>query len=162
MAPSGAGWDAECDARVVGSGAGALTAALVATTAGLHTILIEKTEVFGGTTAYSGGGMWLPNNPVELAGGVPDTPELARRYVAATVGDRTAGVRRERPGSARGRLADLRSLRRGQHHGVVDRSCLPRPGIANRLVHGVRLHRRSPHRLVGGGPRLTRYLGAAR
>src|SRR5262249_26241995 len=43
-------------------------------------------DLFGGTTAYSGGGIWLPNNDIELAAGVPDTPELARAYVDGLLG----------------------------------------------------------------------------
>lgn len=86
MSNSSEDWDEEYDLVVVGSGAGALTAALAADSRGLKVAVIEKTDLFGGTTAYSGGGIWLPNNDVELAAGVPDTPELARTYVDGLLG----------------------------------------------------------------------------
>ncbi|HEX5568157.1 MAG TPA: FAD-binding protein, partial [Streptomyces sp.] len=47
-------WDAECDVLVVGSGGGGCTGAYTAAAHGLDTMLIEKTPLFGGTTAYSG------------------------------------------------------------------------------------------------------------
>jgi 3-oxosteroid 1-dehydrogenase len=82
-------WDLECDVLVVGSGGGGLVGAYTAASQGLKTILIESTDKFGGTTAYSGSGMWLPTNPVLARGGAPDTLEAARTYYRAVVGDRT-------------------------------------------------------------------------
>jgi len=55
-------WDLETDVVVVGSGAAGLTAAVVAANEGLKVILLEKTDKFGGATAFSGGGIWCPNN----------------------------------------------------------------------------------------------------
>lgn len=82
-------WDEECDVLVVGSGGGALVGALRAAKAGLKTILVEATDRFGGTTAYSGGGMWLPCNAVLKRAGDDDTLDDAREYYRAVVGDRT-------------------------------------------------------------------------
>lgn len=82
-------WDEECDVLVVGSGGGALIGALRAATAGLNTILVEATDRFGGTTAYSGGGMWLPCNAALKRAGDDDTLDDAREYYRAVVGDRT-------------------------------------------------------------------------
>jgi 3-oxosteroid 1-dehydrogenase len=76
----------EYDVIVVGSGAAGMTAALAAAHHGLRTVLIEKAPTFGGSTARSGGGVWLPNNDVLLAEGVPDTPEGARAYLAHITG----------------------------------------------------------------------------
>ena len=60
-------WSDECDVLVAGSGAGGVTGAYTAAREGLDVILVEATEMFGGTTAYSGGGgMWFPANPVLL------------------------------------------------------------------------------------------------
>lgn len=87
MPPNTVKWDEEYDVVVVGSGAGALVAALAATKRGLSVALIEKTDLYGGTTAYSGGGMWFPNNEVEINAGVADTPDLAREYLAGLMGD---------------------------------------------------------------------------
>lgn len=83
-----ANWDAEYDVVVVGSGAGGMTAALCCQARGLKTLLIEKADVYGGTTAVSGGGIWIPcNHQVEEKGGSDDLEE-ARRYVhALTKGD---------------------------------------------------------------------------
>ncbi|MTE13231.1 3-oxosteroid 1-dehydrogenase [Nocardia aurantiaca] len=76
------------DVVVVGSGAAGMTAALTAAYRGLSVTLIEKSRLFGGSTARSGGGIWVPNNPVLQAAGVPDSPELARTYLKAVVGER--------------------------------------------------------------------------
>lgn len=75
------------DVVVVGAGAAGMTAALTAAKLGLSVVVIEKAAVFGGSLARSGAGVWIPNNSVILAAGVPDTPALAAEYLAAVVGD---------------------------------------------------------------------------
>lgn len=82
-------WDAACDVLVVGSGGGALIGAYVAASKGLRTIVIESTDKFGGTTAYSGSGMWLPTNPVLQRAGYRESLDTARAYYRAVVGERT-------------------------------------------------------------------------
>ena len=83
-------WDEETDVLVAGSGAGGVTGAYTAAREGLNVILVEATEKFGGTTAYSGGGgMWFPCNAVLQRAGADDTIEDALEYYAAVVGDRT-------------------------------------------------------------------------
>ncbi|CAN5820929.1 FAD-binding protein [soil metagenome] len=83
-------WHTECDVLVAGSGAGGVTGAYTAAREGLDVILIEATDKFGGTTAYSGGGgMWFPCNPVLQRAGADDTIEDALEYYTAVVGDRT-------------------------------------------------------------------------
>lgn len=85
-----ADWDHECDVLVAGSGAGGVTGFYTAAREGLDVVLLEATEMFGGTTAYSGGGgMWFPANPVLLRAGTDDTVEDAVEYYTAVVGDRT-------------------------------------------------------------------------
>ncbi|HEV2368709.1 MAG TPA: FAD-binding protein, partial [Acidimicrobiales bacterium] len=84
------GWDEEVDVVVAGSGGAALTGAYVAASSGLATVVVESTDRFGGTTAYSGAGLWLPANDAERRAGVDDSAELARAYYRATVGQRTA------------------------------------------------------------------------
>ncbi|CAN5628136.1 FAD-binding protein [soil metagenome] len=83
-------WHEECDVLVAGSGAGGVTGAYTAAREGLEVILVEATEKFGGTTAYSGGGgMWFPANPVLQRAGSDDTVDDAIEYYTAVVGDRT-------------------------------------------------------------------------
>jgi 3-oxosteroid 1-dehydrogenase len=78
---------AEHDVVVVGSGAAALGAAATAAASGLSTLIVEKSRYWGGTTAYSGGGMWIPANPLLVADGYPDSVEEGRRYLDEIVGD---------------------------------------------------------------------------
>jgi len=86
---SASGWDETCDVLVVGSGGG-LTGAYIAARAGLKTIVLESTDKFGGTTAYSGGGLWIPDSPAtRRANVVGNTVEDARAYFHAVIGDRT-------------------------------------------------------------------------
>lgn len=47
---------------VVGSGAGALTASIRAHDLGMSVLVVEKSDLYGGTSAISGGGIWIPNN----------------------------------------------------------------------------------------------------
>lgn len=75
------------DVVVVGAGAAGMTAALAAAHNGLDTLLIEKAARFGGSTARSGGGVWVPNNHVILAAGIPDTAAKAHDYLAHITGD---------------------------------------------------------------------------
>jgi len=82
------GFDEEFDFVVVGSGAGALTGAIRAAADGLRVCVLEKTEFFGGTSAYSGGGVFIPNNPVILREGVPDSAELGRAYLRRAIDGR--------------------------------------------------------------------------
>ncbi|WP_068826415.1 FAD-dependent oxidoreductase [Pseudomonas sp. BMS12] len=81
-------WDEVCDVLVVGSGAGGMTAALCAHDLGLKVLLIEKSELYGGTSAVSGGGIWIPDNHRIAGLGGSDSPEEAIAYLrAATFGE---------------------------------------------------------------------------
>jgi hypothetical protein len=83
-------WHETTDVLVAGSGAGGVTGAYTAAREGLDVLLVEATDKFGGTTAYSGGGgMWFPCNPVLLRAGTDDTVDDALEYYTAVVGDRT-------------------------------------------------------------------------
>lgn len=74
------------DVVVVGSGGG-LVGAYAAAARGLRTLVVEKTPYVGGTTAYSGAGIWLPGNPAILRAGIDDSPAAARPYLDALVAD---------------------------------------------------------------------------
>ena len=77
----------EFDVVVVGSGGAGMVAALAAAHRGLSTIVIEKAAHYGGSTARSGGGVWIPNNEVLARDGVKDTAEAARTYLHGIIGD---------------------------------------------------------------------------
>jgi 3-oxosteroid 1-dehydrogenase len=79
--------DEEYDVVVVGSGAAGMAAALTAQRNGLRAVVVEKAAHFGGSTARSGGGVWIPNNEVLRRDRVEDTPEAARTYLHNIVGD---------------------------------------------------------------------------
>ncbi|MBF6144503.1 3-oxosteroid 1-dehydrogenase [Nocardia nova] len=79
--------DREYDVVVVGSGAAGMTAALAAAHHGLRAVLIEKAAHYGGSTARSGGGVWIPGNKALQASGRPDDREEARRYLHSIIGD---------------------------------------------------------------------------
>ncbi len=81
------------DVIIVGSGAAGMTTALCTAHRGLRTLVIEKAEHFGGSTARSGGGIWVPNNAVVQAAGRPDSPEQASTYLAHIAGDVPAELR---------------------------------------------------------------------
>jgi 3-oxosteroid 1-dehydrogenase len=74
------------DAVVIGCGAAGMTAALRLSKRGLSVLVVEKAPTFGGSAARSGAGIWIPNNSVILAAGVPDTSAKAAAYLAAVVG----------------------------------------------------------------------------
>jgi 3-oxosteroid 1-dehydrogenase len=81
--------DGGIDVIVAGSGGG-LVGAYTAAREGLSVMVVEATDQFGGTTAYSGGGgMWFPCNPVLQRAGSDDTLDAAFAYFHAAVGDRT-------------------------------------------------------------------------
>ena len=75
------------DVVVVGAGAAGLSAAITAAAQGLTTVIIEKSPYWGGSTSRSGGGVWIPNNSILKRDGVDDTPERAREYVKAIIGE---------------------------------------------------------------------------
>jgi 3-oxosteroid 1-dehydrogenase len=77
----------EYDVIVVGSGAAGMVAALTAAHQGLSAVVIEKAAHFGGSTARSGGGVWIPNNEILKRDGVTDTEDAARTYLHTIIGD---------------------------------------------------------------------------
>ncbi|BEL03327.1 FAD-binding protein [Actinoplanes sichuanensis] len=77
-------WDREVDVLVVGTGAAGMTAAIAAADSGAEVLIVESTAKWGGTTALSGGGLWMPTHP---AMGGTDSVDKALTYMAAAIGD---------------------------------------------------------------------------
>ena len=73
----------QVDVAVIGSGGAGLSAALAASTHGSKVVVIEKSELLGGTTALSGGGTWIPRHHYQDAIGVEDSREEALEYLRA-------------------------------------------------------------------------------
>lgn len=80
------------DVVIVGSGATGLVAALTAAERGLRPLVVEKSDLLGGSSALSGGGLWIPNNPL-LRG--TDSAEAGLRYLAETAGTDSSTARQE-------------------------------------------------------------------
>jgi 3-oxosteroid 1-dehydrogenase len=80
-------WDFTTDFISVGSGGGGLTAALAARSRGADALVLEKQPLVGGSTAWSGGVLWVPNSPLLRAKGIEDSYEKARAYLDAVVPD---------------------------------------------------------------------------
>ncbi|HEF4736115.1 FAD-dependent oxidoreductase [Burkholderia multivorans] len=76
----------DCDVLVLGSGAGGLAAAVTAAARGLRVIVAEKEAVFGGTTAWSGGWMWIPRNPLATRAGIREDIDAPRTYLKHELG----------------------------------------------------------------------------
>ena len=182
------GFDHTVDVLVVGSGGGGMTAALAADAAGLDTLVVEKSPQFGGSTALSGGGIWVPGRTVAAQGGLRARPRRRVRVPAADhrrPGQRRAAapVRRRRAGDdgvpreaqsvvrirLEARLCRLlpgaaRRLRTGQHH----QRARDRPAQARRRGAepaaaagvGARRESGSPPRIFGCSTRCARTGGA--
>lgn len=80
--------DQDFDFIIAGSGAGSMCAALVLRAAGRKVLVVEKTALVGGTTAISGGVMWVPANRFMKEAGIADSPEQALAYLDAVIGER--------------------------------------------------------------------------
>jgi len=79
-------YDHTVDVLVVGSGGGGMTAALKADAAGLSTVIVEKSPKFGGSTALSGGGIWVPGAPSQRRAGYRPDPDGVFDYLKTITG----------------------------------------------------------------------------
>lgn len=82
-----------CDVLVIGSGAGGLSAAVTAAHAGLDVIVAEKTPLIGGTTAWSGGWLWVPRNPLAVEAGICESIDAPLEYLFHEIGNRVTDPR---------------------------------------------------------------------
>lgn len=76
-----------CDVLVIGSGAGGLATAVTAALRGLSVMVVEKEPVFGGTTAWSGGWLWVPRNRHAIAAGIVEDEAAPRLYLQHELGN---------------------------------------------------------------------------
>ena len=89
-------FDVHTDLLVIGSGAGGLTAALTASIEGAETLVVEKSDQFGGTSAMSGGGIWIPNSHhLKYIPDVEDSREASLAYLRGVLGDEVEPERLE-------------------------------------------------------------------
>lgn len=80
-------FDEVVDFVIVGSGGGSMAAALYLKSIGKTPLILEKTDKFGGSTAMSGGVLWVPNSHIIKAKGIKDSHEMGRTYMDATIGN---------------------------------------------------------------------------
>jgi succinate dehydrogenase/fumarate reductase flavoprotein subunit len=163
----------ECDVLVAGAGAAGLTTAFTAAQQGLKVIVAEKEAVFGGTTAYSAGVIWIPGNSLAKAAGIQDPPQDALRYMQEEAGPHFDAAKaqafvREAPqmldfmlreSHVRYQLvanwADYHPLRPGASQG--GRSLLPEPFDGRRLgAHFKRLRSPISTMMLFGGMSVSR------
>ena len=95
------------DVVVVGSGGAGLAAALAAALGGAKVAVIERAPTVGGTTAISGGGMWIPGNPFMVEQGKPDDPDEVVRYLQTLTFGRVPRSVHEAYYTEAGRLVDF-------------------------------------------------------
>ena len=79
-------WDQTVDFVIAGSGGGSMAASLWLKSIGKEPLILEKTDKIGGSTAMSGGLLWIPNHPLQQEAGVADSYEAGLRYMYAAVG----------------------------------------------------------------------------
>ncbi|WP_052260172.1 FAD-dependent oxidoreductase [Pseudarthrobacter phenanthrenivorans] len=174
----------DCDVLVIGSGAGGLSAAVTAAYHGLEVIVVEKADVCGGATSWSGGWAWTPGNPLAKAGGVNEDRGLFRTYLRHCLGSNYREDRVEAfleavphmvgffhtktslqfvPGTA---IKDIYGTTPGA--GTGNRSVGPKPFNARRIKPELRAKMR--HQLyetsflgmgIMAGPDLTKFLSAS-
>ena len=75
------------DVIILGSGAAAMAAAVTAATLGLRVVVLERAMMLGGTSAISGGALWIPLTRQALAAGFQDSAENVRLYLRNVAGN---------------------------------------------------------------------------
>jgi succinate dehydrogenase/fumarate reductase flavoprotein subunit len=87
--------EADCDLLVVGSGAAGLSAAVTAAHLGLRVIVAEKAQTLGGTTAWAGGWIFAPCNPLARRAGIVENIDTPRQYLEVVMGNHFDAARVE-------------------------------------------------------------------
>ncbi len=88
--------ESKYDFVIVGSGGGSMCAALAAKRLGKRAVILEKRGKIGGSTGFSGGVWWVPNNALMARQGIVDSYEMAKTYFEAVVTYKGPAVTRER------------------------------------------------------------------
>lgn len=109
-------FDKTFDVVVVGTGAAAFATALGAVDAGLRVVMLESTAKWGGNSSMSGGGMWMPNNPLMQRDRVGDSRDEALKYLEATVGQEGRATSRARKEAFVDGIADF--IATAEKHGM--------------------------------------------
>lgn len=125
-----------CDLLVVGSGAGGLATAVTAAQLGLKVIVVEKAACYGGTTAWSGGWMWIPCNPLARAAGIEEDPAEALAYLRHELGEQFDELRARTYLAQAPRMVEF--FRRRTALQFIDGNAIPD------------FHGRTPHAAQGG------------
>ncbi|PTR24899.1 3-oxosteroid 1-dehydrogenase [Rhodococcus sp. OK519] len=86
-------FDTVVDFLIVGSGGGGMAAGITAADRGLSALIIDKGKTYGGSTAISGGGIWIPNAPALVRKGAGDSRESVRRYLDKVVDGKASAER---------------------------------------------------------------------
>lgn len=81
------------DMLVIGSGAAGLSAAVTAAQGGATVLVAEKASTLGGTSAWSGGWLWIPRNPLAKEEGFDEPPEAPLAYLQHEMGGQPADAR---------------------------------------------------------------------
>ncbi len=89
-------FDEVFDVVVIGTGSAGFATAMGAVDEGLSVLMVEGAEKWGGNTSMSGGGMWLPNNPLMQRDKVGDSREEALEYMKACIGTPSRSASEER------------------------------------------------------------------
>ena len=152
-------WDTSVDLLIAGSGGGGMVAALAALDAGIEPLVVEKQDLVGGSTGMSGGMVWLPNNPLMRADGIPDSHEDGLAYfddVVGDIGEASSAARRETFLTAGNEMIEF-LLAQGRSAGSVPglERLLPEPQGRQRgraLGRGRPVRRRGARRLERQGP----------
>lgn len=126
----------QCDLLVIGSGAGGLSAAVTAAHLGLKVIVAEKDAQFGGTTAWSGGWMWLPRNPLAVEAGIVEPIDEPLAYLRHELCDRFDEARARAFLEAAPRMVEF--FRSNTALRFIDGNAIPD------------FHGRTPHASLGG------------
>jgi succinate dehydrogenase/fumarate reductase flavoprotein subunit len=126
----------DCDLLVIGSGAGGLSAAVTAAKLGLKVIVAEKEAQFGGTTAWSGGWMWLPRNPLAVEAGIVEPIDEPLAYLRHELGERFDEARARALLEAAPRMVEFFRTKTALR--FIDGNAIPD------------FHGRAPHASLGG------------